>query len=324
MCVQSPDGAAHRVGNRLESHAFSPFTMDFQSTWLTLKPQLIHHIHHNITLYLTHKSPLEPSPFPKEDDEGELAERFGPVDVIGGRTLPGLVTEQEAAFLEARILHLLDGFPTYVLPLPCSPLLMSANFHFLFGSVCRHPPFTIQRLCEIVQHPQTIHSTLGKHMRAIERTLLVTSPYEPSPLAPSSSSSSSSSTAAPLFSAITFLPPTPTPTPPLAMSPSSSIVEPTVVEPDELRVDELDGGVILGSSDPSAANPHFLAAHPVALTATTTDLPSAPEHEGPLREREEDGEEERKVKTKADDRFERSASPTPDPVRLVLTEGSEV
>jgi hypothetical protein len=50
--------------------------------------------------------------------------------------------------------------------------------------VCRHlwlmcsPPFTIQRLAELLVQPTIQHKTLGKFFRAIEKTLLVSTPWE--------------------------------------------------------------------------------------------------------------------------------------------------
>ncbi|ODN83307.1 hypothetical protein L202_01474 [Cryptococcus amylolentus CBS 6039] len=40
------------------------------------------------------------------------------------------------------------------------------------------PPFTIQRLAELFLHPTSQHSSLGKFIRAIEKSLLVTTPWE--------------------------------------------------------------------------------------------------------------------------------------------------
>lgn len=45
-------------------------------------------------------------------------------------------------------------------------------------SSTRDPPFTVQRLCELAAHPRRQHTLLGKYVRALERVLLVTSPYE--------------------------------------------------------------------------------------------------------------------------------------------------
>lgn len=39
------------------------------------------------------------------------------------------------------------------------------------------PPFTIQRLAELLLHPTSQHATFGKFSRAIEKSLLVTSPW---------------------------------------------------------------------------------------------------------------------------------------------------
>jgi serine/threonine-protein phosphatase 4 regulatory subunit 2 len=41
--------------------------------------------------------------------------------------------------------------------------------------ISRYPPFTIQRLCELCVHPHQHYHSIGKYLRAIEKTLLVTS-----------------------------------------------------------------------------------------------------------------------------------------------------
>ncbi|KAL7412268.1 hypothetical protein BDY24DRAFT_393819 [Mrakia frigida] len=86
--------------------------------------------------------------------EKEIGNGLGPADVIGGRTLPNWMNESEAFFMERRLRELLDEFQN-------------------------RPPFTIQRLCELLVSPDSLHSASGKYLRAIERTLLVTSSWSP-------------------------------------------------------------------------------------------------------------------------------------------------
>ncbi|KAH9926173.1 PPP4R2-domain-containing protein [Fomitopsis serialis] len=46
------------------------------------------------------------------------------------------------------------------------------------------PPFTIQRLCELCLRPTDHYKHLGKYLRAVERTLLVTSTWDAFPVSP--------------------------------------------------------------------------------------------------------------------------------------------
>lgn len=46
------------------------------------------------------------------------------------------------------------------------------------GNLTNSPPFTIQRLAELLTQPTIQHKTLGKFFRAIEKILLVSTPWE--------------------------------------------------------------------------------------------------------------------------------------------------
>lgn len=149
----------------------------------------------------------------------------------------------------------------------------------------RSPPFTIQRLCELCVEPKKHYSSVGKYLRAVEKSVLVTSTKENFPpltqaevLSAGRSaiilgSTLQSAPSTPLFSPIPFLhndarrsksrSPPPAPLSLNAMG-----------EPGELKalglVDELD--------DPS---PGHLSDHPIALTSVTT-LPAEPSDSKPL------------------------------------------
>lgn len=43
------------------------------------------------------------------------------------------------------------------------------------------PPFTIQRLCELLLEPQKQYKSVGKYLRAVEKSILVTSTYDSFP-----------------------------------------------------------------------------------------------------------------------------------------------
>ncbi|CCM02406.1 uncharacterized protein FIBRA_04504 [Fibroporia radiculosa] len=148
------------------------------------------------------------------------------------------------------------------------------------------PPFTIQRVCELCIRPTEHYKQLGKYLRAVERSILVTSTWDAFPVPTEASSSRAgvsqmpiginplSIPATPIFSPIPFLhedarrsssrspPPSPLVLP--AMSAGGAAVMPIAgAEGPEQKalglVDELD--------DPS---PGHLSDHPQPLTATTT------------------------------------------------------
>jgi serine/threonine-protein phosphatase 4 regulatory subunit 2 len=151
----------------------------------------------------------------------------------------------------------------------------------LFYFRTSEPPFTIQRVCELCLHPKQHYTSVGKYLRAMEKSLLVTSTWNSFP--PLSEidtdpngrsvlalgSTLQSAPATPLFSPIPFLhddarrskshspPPSP-----LALGSTAHIGvgHPETLEPRALGlVDELD--------DPS---PGHLSDHLTALSSVTT------------------------------------------------------
>ncbi|WWD16110.1 hypothetical protein CI109_100535 [Kwoniella shandongensis] len=72
---------------------------------------------------------------------------------IGGKRLPGWIDEEEGKKEIDRLVKLLEEMDS--------------------------PPFTIQRLAELLLQPTLYHTSLGKFLRAIEKGLLVTTPWEP-------------------------------------------------------------------------------------------------------------------------------------------------
>lgn len=148
-------------------------------------------------------------------------------------------------------------------------------------------PFTIQRLCELCLYPQKHYKKIGKYLRAVEKTLLVTSTWDAFPALPPATSQIttvttnfdsillSSAPPTPMFSPIPFLhddarrsksrspPPSPLVLPARATAATNTAIPLTSaenVEPPALGlVDELD--------DPS---PGHLSDHPQPLSATTT------------------------------------------------------
>ncbi|KAG6868279.1 hypothetical protein C0993_005564 [Termitomyces sp. T159_Od127] len=233
------------------------------SDWSVLRNVIKYKITENVTAFLKEKSSPPPPPPP-----------FQPLTLVsGGLKLPpfpprkqqraphmtpipvSYMTEAQANELKGYIFAQLDEFDT-------------------------NPPFTIQRVCELCIHPFQHYNSIGKYLRAVEKSLLVTSTWNSFPplaevdrdpngrsvFALGSTRQSAPST--PLFSPIPFLhddarrsksrspPPSP-----LALGVSAVGVEiPEQLEPRALGlVDELD--------DPS---PGHMSDHPTALTSTTS------------------------------------------------------
>ncbi|TFK42967.1 PPP4R2-domain-containing protein [Crucibulum laeve] len=147
-----------------------------------------------------------------------------------------------------------------------------------FGS---KPPFTIQRLCELCIKPKENYNTVGKYLRAVEKTILVTSSWDSfPPLSASELDSAGRSTlvlgpaqqsapSTPLFSPIPFLhddarrsksrSPPPTPLSLASVGPAND-GHPDAMETKALGlVDELD--------DPS---PGHMSDHPTPLSSVTS------------------------------------------------------
>ncbi|PPQ81234.1 hypothetical protein CVT25_015758 [Psilocybe cyanescens] len=141
-----------------------------------------------------------------------------------------------------------------------------------------NPPFTIQRLCELCLEPKRQYKSVGKYLRAVEKSILVTSTWDSFPPLTESEINSAgrsaimlgstlqSAPSTPLFSPISFLhddarrsksrspPPTPF-TLNATVPPRNDLAD---IQPLGL-VDELD--------DP---NPGHMSDHPTALSSVTT------------------------------------------------------
>ncbi|KAG5354240.1 Serine/threonine-protein phosphatase 4 regulatory subunit 2 [Termitomyces sp. T112] len=232
------------------------------SDWGVLRNVIKYKITENVAAFLKEKSSPPPPP-----------PTFQPLTLVsGGLKLPpfpprkqqraphispipvNYMTENQANELKEYIFAQLDDFDT-------------------------NPPFTIQRVCELCIHPFRHYNSIGKYLRAVEKSLLVTSTWNSFPplsevdrdpngrsvFALGSTRQSAPST--PLFSPIPFLhddarrsksrspPPSP-----LALGASAGAEIPERLEPRALGlVDELD--------DPS---PGHMSDHPTPLTSTTS------------------------------------------------------
>jgi len=134
-------------------------------------------------------------------------------------------------------------------------------------------PFTIQRICELCIRPQEHYKAVGKYLRAVEKTLLVTSTWDsfPNPVSSEVKANGNGPTTTPLSIGPLSAPTTPifSPIPFLhsdararskSRSPTRTLPgEPNEVEPAFGRVDELD--------DP---RPGHLSDGPTPISSTTT------------------------------------------------------
>ncbi|PVF98913.1 hypothetical protein CPB86DRAFT_335420 [Serendipita vermifera] len=123
--------------------------------WDELKETLKSRIKSNIEEFI-HRGPdplIERSNLPATTDGLVISPfkprannpKFGPT-----RTLPSDMTEQEANEMLETVIGMIDGFTS-------------------------GPPFTIKRVCELALLPRNHYRTVGKYLRGLERTLLVTS-----------------------------------------------------------------------------------------------------------------------------------------------------
>ncbi|KAG8982588.1 hypothetical protein FRB90_006687, partial [Tulasnella sp. 427] len=197
------------------------------------------------------------------------------------KLMPTRLTISEANEEMERMFGMLDEFEEYV---HANEPTYRTTLNPFFDS---HPPFTVQRICELLTRP-SIYKSLGKFLRAFERNLLVSSTSDQytvdtytatvtqAALSPTLSDSALKLAMTPLFSPIPFLHPDLDPVTGQPISggrngtsaqtnPSPMLLngDAEVDVPPSPRlglVDELD--------DPSADSNH-LADHPRALSATT-------------------------------------------------------
>ncbi|KAH8116870.1 hypothetical protein DFH11DRAFT_1136266 [Phellopilus nigrolimitatus] len=189
---------------------------------------------------------------------------------------------------------------------------MNEGIYRLLHDFEGNPPFSIQRVCEIVTRPRVHFKSAGKYLRALERALLVTSTIDAFPLIPPEDprtaahmftpTGSLREATTPLFSPIPFLhedarrsrshsPP---------MSPlqlAAAAARPLSPGVDELRLGAAAPGTVTsvavetvtGTSEPAAEGPMIglvdelddpspghMSEHPTALSATTSTAAAEP------------------------------------------------
>ncbi|KIY51001.1 hypothetical protein FISHEDRAFT_38262, partial [Fistulina hepatica ATCC 64428] len=133
--------------------------------WSNLKSMIKHKITSNISLFLKEtKSTEPPAPFaPQHTASGDLRLAPFPHDNRRNNTLSAIeipiafMNEQQADELKNLIFEHLDDF-------------------------AEGPPFTLQRVCELCLKPREHYNSVGKYLRAVERTILVTSTHKSFPV----------------------------------------------------------------------------------------------------------------------------------------------
>jgi serine/threonine-protein phosphatase 4 regulatory subunit 2 len=181
------------------------------------------------------------------------------------------MNESEANEMKEQIFAQLDEFDEYVAFRFSFDCLLVTN---IYQSSFSSPPFTIQRLCELCIKPKQHYTSVGKYLRAVDKSILVTSTWSSFPPLTQSEiqsygrgatllgSTLQSAPSTPLFSPIPFLhddarrsKSRSPPTTPLSLNP-------LVDEPLEMKalglVDELD--------DPS---PGHMSDQPTAISSVT-------------------------------------------------------
>ncbi|KAF8559832.1 PPP4R2-domain-containing protein [Imleria badia] len=240
-------------------HIASTDTLDPNTEWQLLREMIKCKIGQNIALFLADAArPMEPS-----------KPATGAVDSSGNLRLPPFpprkpnemnphdtpkarMNQDEANEMQSRLFRQLHEFE-------------------------EDPPFTIQRLCELCVYPKQHYTFIGKYLRAVEKSLLVTSTWDAFPVEVSPNGfsigtfptgPSQSTPTTPMFSPIPFLhddarrsksqSPPPSPLTLAAMEMGGALDEPMTQRAIGL-VDELD--------DPS---PGHMSDHPTAITSVTT------------------------------------------------------
>jgi hypothetical protein len=90
------------------------------------------------------------------------------------KILPKDMTHEEAEVKMKELFKLFDAFDEYVGLLSSPPTVLTGQL--------RQPPFTIQRLAELALRPREHYNLVGKYLRAIERSLVVTSGWDEFPV----------------------------------------------------------------------------------------------------------------------------------------------
>ncbi|KAF7338410.1 hypothetical protein MVEN_02066800 [Mycena venus] len=206
------------------------------SEWPLLRDIIKHKINKNIDLFLSGPGrPTPPAHFPP------VATASGGLKLAPFPQRKSLVpapvnymTAEEAEGMKDSVFALLDQFDS-------------------------NPPFTIQRVCELCLNPKQNYNSVGKYLRAVEKSLLVTSTYDSFPTINSQRARYDCSHPGRhrLHHAVC----------PSRSPPPSPLILANIGEahPDPLETKAL--GLVDELDDPA---PGHMSEHPVALTSVTT------------------------------------------------------
>ncbi|KAJ7219143.1 PPP4R2-domain-containing protein [Mycena pura] len=228
--------------------------------WPEIREIIKYKINKNTELFLSgpRRPPFPPHFHPVATSSGGLKIAPFPPHRTAVPAPVNYMTAEEAADMKDSVFALLDQFDS-------------------------NPPFTIQRVCELCLYPKQHYNSVGKYLRAVEKSLLVTSTHDSFPPLTDGERDAAiytmTSIGAPvpptqLFSPIPFLHDdarrsksrSPPPSPLILANMSEAHPDPLETKALGL-VDELD--------DPG---PGHMSEHPVALTSvTTTEGPSVVE-----------------------------------------------
>jgi len=175
--------------------------------------------------------------------------------------------EEQANIMKGNIFQLIDQFDG------CVDLKIDSNDYLNTHLLFRSPPFTIQRLCELCVEPKKQYNSIGKYLRAVEKSVLVTSTMESFPPLTHAEKFSAGRSAITLGSTLQSAPSTPlfSPIPFLhddARRSKSCSPPPTSLTLDSGAPDDFKAlGLVDELDDP---RPGHMSDHPIPLTAVTT------------------------------------------------------
>ncbi|KAG9318727.1 PPP4R2-domain-containing protein [Chiua virens] len=244
-------------------HIASSDTLEPNTEWQLLREMIKYKISQNIALFLTDdgqpEEPLKPATGLIDSSGNLRLPPFPPCkpDEMNPHETPkARFNQNDANEIKDLIFRQLHGFED-------------------------NPPFTIQRVCELCIYPKQHYKFIGKYLRAVEKSLLVTSTWDAFPVElpqngfsigtfPAAPSTQSMSTT-PMFSPIPFLhddarrskshspPPSPLALGPMEVGAGVESLDEPMPQRAIGLVDELD--------DPS---PGHMSDHPIPLTSVTT------------------------------------------------------
>ncbi|KIO23104.1 hypothetical protein M407DRAFT_27429 [Tulasnella calospora MUT 4182] len=265
--------------DNLEKAAADNLVQDWD--WLPMRDTLKRRLHQVIAAFLANQEHLARRDLPSSD--ATLVDV-----VIGGPRTP--LTEQQVPATIAIAPSVIEqrASTQHGLILPPFPRRLNGEGKIMPTKLTfdEHPPFTIQRICELLTRP-SIYKSLGKFLRAFERTLLITSTADQyttdtyaataaqSAFSPTLSDSALKLAMTPLFSPIPFLHPdldpvTGQPIPGGRNGTSAHATpSPMLLNGDEVEVPSSPRLGLVDELDDPTGDSNHLTDHPRAISSTT-------------------------------------------------------